>query len=524
MNLQHLSDIHTGRHAQRVKHDVKRASVGQERHILNRKHTGNNTLVAVTSCHLITNRNLTLLGNVNTHGLVHARRQLVSVLPGKYLCIHDDSVCAVRHLKGGIADFSCLLAENSAQQALLCGQLSLALGSNLSYQDISCADFCADTDNTALIQVFQGILAHARYVAGDFFRSQLGVTGFRLILLNMDGGVDVFLNQTLGQKNRILVIVAFPCHESDERVLAKGNLAVISGRTVCDYLSGLHVVVLIYNRLLVVTVALVASLKLGQMVHIAVAVAVPADDDFIGCGALYHPCIPGYHTHAGVNSRLGLDTSTNGRSLCGQKGHCLTLHVGTHQGPVGIVVLQERNHGRSNGEYHLGRYVHQVNGLFLELGCLCTETSGYIVVYEVAFLIQGLICLCHNEVIFLVSSQVHHLIRYPRARRVSGLIHHAVRSLNKAVLVHSGIGCQRVNQTDVRTFRRLNGAHTSIVGVVYISNLESGTVPGQTAGAQGGETALMGQLSQGVVLVHELGQLGASEELLYSRGHGLDVD
>ena len=73
MDLQHLSDIHTGRHAQRVKHDIKRASVGQERHILNRKHAGNNTLVTVTSGHLIAHRNLTLLGNVDADCLVYAR-------------------------------------------------------------------------------------------------------------------------------------------------------------------------------------------------------------------------------------------------------------------------------------------------------------------------------------------------------------------------------------------------------------------------------------------------------------------
>ena len=283
-------------------------------------------------------------------------------------------------------------------------------------------------------------------------------------------------------------------------------------------------VILIYDWLLVVTVALVASLKFGQVVHIAVAVTVPADDDFIRSRALYHTCVLSYHTHARVNSRLCLDTRTHGRGFCGQKGHCLTLHVGTHQSTVGIVVLQERNHGRSNGEYHLRGYVHQVNGLFLELGCLCTETSGYVIVYEVALLIQGLICLCHNEVIFLVSSQVHHLIRYPWARRVRGLIHHAVGSLDETVLIYPCIGCQRVDQTDVGTFRRLDRAHTSVVGVVYISHLESGTVSGQTARAQGGETALMGQLCQRVILVHELGQLGTSEELLHSRSHGLDIN
>ena len=104
----------------------------------------------------------------------------------------------MRHLKGGVADFPGLLAEDGAQQALLRGQLGLALRSYLSYQDISRTDLRADADDAALIQVFQGILAHARHIAGNLFRSQLGIAGFRLILLNVDGGIDIFLNQALG--------------------------------------------------------------------------------------------------------------------------------------------------------------------------------------------------------------------------------------------------------------------------------------------------------------------------------------
>ena len=104
----------------------------------------------------------------------------------------------MRHLKGGVADFPGLLAEDGAQQTLLRGQLGLALRRNLAHQNISRADLRADTDNTALIQVFQGIFAHARHIAGNLFRSQLGIAGFRLILLNVDGGIDIFLNQALG--------------------------------------------------------------------------------------------------------------------------------------------------------------------------------------------------------------------------------------------------------------------------------------------------------------------------------------
>ena len=98
MNLQHLPDIHTGRYAQRVQYDIQRAAIRKERHILNRKHTGDNTLVSVTAGHLITNGDLSLLGNVNAYRLVHARRQLVAVLPCKYFGIHDNTVGAVRYL------------------------------------------------------------------------------------------------------------------------------------------------------------------------------------------------------------------------------------------------------------------------------------------------------------------------------------------------------------------------------------------------------------------------------------------
>ena len=80
----------------------------------------------------------------------------------------------------------------------------------------------------------------------------------------------------------------------------------------------------------------------------------------------------------------------------------------------------------------------------------------------------------------------------------------AVRSLNESVLVDSGIACQGVDQTDVRTFRRLDRTHSSIVGIVYVTHLESGTVSGQTSRSQGRQTSLVRQLTQRVVLIHEL--------------------
>ena len=61
------------------------------------------------------------------------------------------------------------------------------------------------------------------------------------------------------------------------------------------------------------------------------------------------------------------------------------------------------------------------------------------------------------------------------------------------------------------------------MGVVDVADFESGSVSGQTAGAQGGQSSLVGQLGQRIRLVHELRQLGRTEELLDGSRHGTDV-
>ena len=94
----------------------------------------------------------------------------------------------------------------------------------------------------------------------------------------------------------------------------------------------------------------------------------------------------------------------------------------------------------------------------------------------------------------------------------------------EAVLVHLGIAGQVGDQADVGAFRRLDGAQAAIVAVVDVTDVEVGPLPGKAAGAQGGHAPLVGQLRQGVGLVHELAQGAGAEELLDGRGDGPDVD
>ena len=107
----------------------------------------------MTACHLVSNGNLSLLRDINADCLIHSRRKLVAVFSCENLGIHDNTIFPVRHFQGSIPYLSCLLAEDGAQEPLLCGQFCLSLRSHLSYQNIACTNLGADTNNSALVQI-----------------------------------------------------------------------------------------------------------------------------------------------------------------------------------------------------------------------------------------------------------------------------------------------------------------------------------------------------------------------------------
>src|SRR6202007_2301114 len=69
-----------------------------------------------------------------------------------------------------------------------------------------------------------------------------------------------------------------------------------------------------------------------------------------------------------------------------------------------------------------------------------------------------------------------------------------VRRLDEAVLVDAGIARERRNQSDVRTFRRLDRADAAVVRRVNVADFESGALARQTAWPEGRETPLVGDL------------------------------
>jgi hypothetical protein len=137
---------------------------------------------------------------------------------------------------------------------------------------------------------------------------------------------------------------------------------------------------------------------------------------------------------------------------------------------------------------------------------------------EVTLDIDWGVGLGNDELFFSVSSQVDDFVSHATVDNL------AVRRLNEAVLVDSGVGGECTNQANVWTFWSLNRAHTAVVGGVNVSDFETGTLTRQTTRSKGRQTTLVGKASKRVDLVHELTQLAGSEELLRCSHDRADVD
>ena len=100
----------------------------------------------------------------------------------------------------------------------------------------------------------------------------------------------------------------------------------------------------------------------------------------------------------------------------------------------------------------------------------------------------------------------------------------AIRRLDEAVFVHPRIGRERIDQADIRPFRRLDRADAAVMRRMHVAHLEAGALARQTARAKRRETPLVRDLGQRIGLVHELRQLRGTEELAHGGSRRLGVD
>ena len=273
------------------------------------------------------------------------------------------------------------------------------------------------------------------------------------------------------------------------------------------------------DRSLVYAGALVGTKEFDDLIFVGFNRIVAFDNNAFCVNFDNSTCVFGKNGYAGVNCSFIFHTGTDIRSFGFKKRNCLALHVRTHESTVCVVVFKEGDHCGCNGNYHLRRYVHVVNFFRSNFDEFVFETAGYFLVCKTVFFIEGGVSLCNDEVVLCVSSHIFDFVE----NDTGFFINFSEGSFNKAVFVDSCIACEVGDKTDVRTFRGLDRAHASVMAVVYVSNFETCTVTGKTAGAESGETTLMSKFCKRVGLIHELGKRRRSEELLDSRNDGADI-
>ena len=142
----------------------------------------------------------------------------------------------------------------------------------------------------------------------------------------MNRGINILSYKTLGKQDRVLVVVAFPAHEADERVLAEREHAVVCGSTVRENVAFFKMVAGRDNRLLVIAVRLVGAQVLDQFQLLFLTVVI----SHIDFGCIYKINAAGFlrdNADTRVAGRLLFHAGSHNRSFRRNQRNALTLHV-----------------------------------------------------------------------------------------------------------------------------------------------------------------------------------------------------
>ena len=240
--------------------------------------------------------------------------------------------------------------------------------------------------------------------------------------------------------------------------------------------------------------------ELAERVH--PLAARPCTDGDAGAADLDDLAVAGGLDEVGrVAGRTVFDAGADVRRLGAHQRHGLTLHVGAHQGAVGVVVLEERDERRGDRDDLLRADVHQLHFVrrhrrdvgggaeealgfqhlaqVFQAGGLRAATHEHAVVLERAVGVDRRVGLGDDVVLFLVGGHVADLVGD------LAVLDHAVRRLDEAVRVDAGERAERTDEADVRAFRRLDRAHAAVVAEVHVADFEAGALAAEATRARG---------------------------------------
>ena len=298
----------------------------------------------------------------------------------------------------------------------------------------------------------------------------------------MDGGEHVIARDALGDEDRVLEIVPVPRHEGDEHVATQCQFAQLGGRTVGDDVALGHPIAHLHQRALVDAGALVGTHELAQTIDVHAlgravlgggahhdAGAIDLVDDAGALGDDGRTRVTGHgRFHAGANQRR----------IGAHQRHGLTHHVGAHQRAVRVIVLKERDERGRDRDELLRRHVDRCHVLWLHQAEIALLAHRHEIGGELAIQIHLGVSLGDDELLLLHGGEIDRVALH------DAVLHQHVGGFDKAVFVNFGERCQRVDEADIRAFRRLDGADAAIMGRVHVAHLKAGALTGQTARAQ----------------------------------------
>ena len=114
----------------------------------------------------------------------------------------------------------------------------------------------------------KSLFTDIRNIAGDFLWPEFCIAGADLKLVDVNGGVDVLLDDSLGNKDRVLEVVTIPRHEGHKNVATECELAFFGVRTVGNDIAFLDGLTFFDDRLLVNACARVGAHEFTKFVNI----------------------------------------------------------------------------------------------------------------------------------------------------------------------------------------------------------------------------------------------------------------
>src|SRR5258707_290072 len=304
MRFQNLPDVHTRRNAKRIQNDLDGSAIRKVRHVFLRHDARNDALVAVAAGHLVADGEFALHGDVDLDQFDHARRQLVALLE-LLLALFGDLAQHVDLPRGHLLDLFDLLDE---QRIFFVELQALEVARGDCLEDVAGLHDSADSNDAAPIQVAEERLANIGNVASDFLGTELGVAGLDFVLLDVNRGVVVVLDQLFADQDGVFEVIAAPREERHQDVAPERQLAAIGARAVRENLGLLHAIAYAHQRLLAHAGVLVRTLEFDELIDVcahfaaehAGVIGLHAHDDALGVNLVDDAFPLAQHDGAGV--------------------------------------------------------------------------------------------------------------------------------------------------------------------------------------------------------------------------------